>query len=238
MYLKELQQLTKLPLSSELAERPIRKKRLHRQFITLGLPSPHKHLNILLDDAIRRRRTRRSLFPAKFDLQTLSDLLYYSAGATSCQLTPTFTYRLAYPSTGNLHTLLLYLYTYNVEGLKEGIYIYRPVNHCLLLKTNKSIRDKLLSSICQSELAARATLILVIVGDYGRLQSIYGPRAYRYINIEAGCMAQNIYLVSESLSLSGVLIGGFYEDKLSALLKLNGYEIPLILFLIGGRHRE
>jgi nitroreductase len=54
-----------------------------------------------------------------------------------------------------------------------------------------------------------------------------------YVCMEAGSVAQKIYLQSESLGLGKVLIRAFRDAAVKEALNLHGEEDPLIIMPIG-----
>jgi SagB-type dehydrogenase family enzyme len=70
---------------------------------------------------------------------------------------------------------------------------------------------------------------------YERCSIKYGKRAVRYCHIEAGCIAENIHLQAESLNLSTVIIGAFYDQQVQQALGLEKSYRPLIVMPTGLR---
>ena len=63
----------------------------------------------------------------------------------------------------------------------------------------------------------------------------YGERAGRYVHIEAGHAAQNLFLQAGALELDTVVVGAFDDDAVAALLRLPGDMQPLLLMPVGAR---
>lgn len=62
----------------------------------------------------------------------------------------------------------------------------------------------------------------------------YGPRAYRFVLLEAGMAAQTLALSSEAYGLGTSMWGGFIDDVLSKLLDPhNASSVPLNLITVG-----
>ncbi len=62
----------------------------------------------------------------------------------------------------------------------------------------------------------------------------YRQRAYRYIYMDAGHIAQNLYLAATALGLGVCSIGAFYDDRVNALLGLDGIrETTVYLASVG-----
>ena len=66
-----------------------------------------------------------------------------------------------------------------------------------------------------------------------RTSQRYGERAYRYICMEAGHVAQNLHLQAVALGLGSVPVGAFTDDQVAQILNLPEDEIPLYIVPIG-----
>jgi SagB-type dehydrogenase family enzyme len=63
-------------------------------------------------------------------------------------------------------------------------------------------------------------LLWVLVGDGARVRAKYGERGLRFLLLEAGHLMQNLCLVSASLGLATVPLGGFFERAVARRLGL------------------
>ncbi|MEM1525117.1 MAG: nitroreductase family protein, partial [Nitrososphaerales archaeon] len=69
---------------------------------------------------------------------------------------------------------------------------------------------------------------------YERTTLRYGERGrVRYVHMEVGHAAQNVYLQAVSLKLGTVVIGAFYDDQVKKILNLPDNEEPLYIQSIG-----
>ena len=80
-----------------------------------------------------------------------------------------------------------------------------------------------------------APAVLVLAGVYQRTAAKYGARAERYVTIEVGAVAENVYLQCESLGLSTVLVGAFRDEAVGDVLQLPEGEAPYAIMPIGLR---
>ena len=74
---------------------------------------------------------------------------------------------------------------------------------------------------------------MVITGVYERTTRKYGDRGVRYVYMEAGHAAQNVYLQAVSLELGTVVIGAFHNGDVRTVLNLSAEEEPLYLMPVG-----
>jgi SagB-type dehydrogenase family enzyme len=78
-----------------------------------------------------------------------------------------------------------------------------------------------------------APLLWLIVGDGARAGRKYGDRAARFLLLEAGHLMQNLCLLSTTLGLCTVPLGGFFEEELRRLLDLPGTDEVLYVGACG-----
>jgi SagB-type dehydrogenase family enzyme len=78
-----------------------------------------------------------------------------------------------------------------------------------------------------------APLQLVITAEYSRVTVKYGRRGIRYAMIEAGHIAQNIFLQAEALGFKAAIVGAFNDSELSAVMGIPGSHEPLLIMPIG-----
>jgi SagB-type dehydrogenase family enzyme len=55
-----------------------------------------------------------------------------------------------------------------------------------------------------------------------RMSYAYGPRAYRYLHLDAGHVCQNLYLAAQTVRVGVCAIGAFDDDGLNAALGFDG----------------
>jgi SagB-type dehydrogenase family enzyme len=75
--------------------------------------------------------------------------------------------------------------------------------------------------------------VVVIAAVYERTQKKYGKRAVRYVHMEAGHAAQNVWLQANSLKLGTVTVGAFADSHVQSLLGMAPEEMPLYLLPVG-----
>ena len=80
---------------------------------------------------------------------------------------------------------------------------------------------------------AGAPLALVITAEYERISQRYGDRAARYVHMEVGHAAQNVYLQAEALGLGTVVVGSFQDEAVSQALSLPAQHRPLYIMPVG-----
>jgi SagB-type dehydrogenase family enzyme len=80
---------------------------------------------------------------------------------------------------------------------------------------------------------ANAAAVLVFTAAERCTTRKYGSRGMRYIHIEIGHAAQNVFLEATALGLGAVVVGAFGDEKAGELLSLPEGVAPLYLMPIG-----
>ena len=69
---------------------------------------------------------------------------------------------------------------------------------------------------------------------YSRITDRYGDRGReRYVCMDLGHSAQNVYLQAEALKLGTCAIGAFNDEMVKNVLKVQEPEVPLYIMPIG-----
>lgn len=180
-----------------------------------------------LGDAMRRRRSVRTYASASLTLAQVSELLWSGQGITHPDGLRTA------PSAGALYPLELYLVVGAVDGLSPGVYHYRPERHDLVLHQREDRRPALARAAVRQLWMADAPVVVVIAAEYERTTGKYQQRGIRYVHMEVGHTAQNLYLKAAALGLGTVFVGAFDDDHVHAVLKLPTEQRPLGLMPVG-----
>lgn len=193
----------------------------------ISLPSPATQSDVSVEQAMNRRRSVRDFAGRELALDDVGQLLWAAQGMTSPDGSRTA------PSAGALYPLEVYLVAGSVSGLDAGIYRYHPEEHELIPHASGDIRRALVQSALGQAWIADAAAVLVITAVYDRTRSKYGSRTERYVHMEVGHAAQNIYLQAESLGLGVVMVGAFQDRQVRQLLGMSAREAPLALMPVG-----
>ncbi|NNG16012.1 MAG: SagB/ThcOx family dehydrogenase [Gemmatimonadales bacterium] len=180
-----------------------------------------------VDDALRRRRSVRTYSTGSLTLDQVSQLLWAGQGITGPDGLRTA------PSAGALYPLEMYLVVGAVDGLSNGVYHYRPERHDLVLQQPEDRRAALARAAVRQVWMADAPAVVVIAAEYQRTTVKYGQRGIRYVHMEVGHAAQNIYLEAVALDLGTVFVGAFDDDRVHAALNLPAEHRPLGLMPVG-----
>jgi len=179
-----------------------------------------------VEQAIGNRRSLRH-YSGNLSLADISQLLWSAQGETHSE-----GYRAA-PSAGALYPLEVYLVAGDVAGLSAGIYRYRPDQHELIQLGAADLRRDLTSAAYGQYFMQTAAVVLVITGVYERTGKKYGQRARRYLHMEAGHAAENVYLQAEARGLGTLIMGAFDDERVQMVLGLPDDHQTLGLMPIG-----
>lgn len=82
----------------------------------------------------------------------------------------------------------------------------------------------------------KSNAVVILSSIFGRSAVKYSDRALRYCYIEAGHLAQNIYLLATSMEMACCAIGGFLDRDISEILDVDPkVESPLYMIAIGNQ---
>ncbi len=180
-----------------------------------------------LEDSISGRRSQRNFSSENITLSELSMLLWAGNGITN-----EHGLRSA-PSAGALYPIDIYVLPSRVAGASCGIYMYRPENHELVLVKEGEFSEEVYETSYGQSHVRNAAVLLVLVSTPKRTTSKYGDVGEDYVLIEAGHIAQNILLESESLVIKSVPIGGFDRNAASSVLGVEGGKEAIYLIAAG-----
>jgi len=194
----------------------------------IKLPKPRYESDVSVEEAILNRRSVRSYTDKPLSLEDISQLLWAAQGITDKEKK----FRAA-PSAGALYPLEIYLVAGNVTSLDDGVYRYDPFNHKILKHKEGDYRKDLSLSALGQSCVKNGAIDIVIAAVYERITGKYGERGIKYTYMEAGHVAQNVYLQAETLVLGTVVVGAFMNDKVKEVIGMKEEETPLYILPVG-----
>ena len=181
----------------------------------------------LLDSALRHRQSIRKFTAEPLTIKQVSSLLWATHGLNVKEGRPTV------PSAGALYPLEIYFVAANVHDLPAGIYRYDYHAHQLEPMLQKALIRELTAACYSQNWISRAAGVIVIAAVYERTTRKYGARGERYVHIEAGHAAQNVYLKAAALGLGTTEVGAFDDDVVQKVLGLPTDIKPLAILPLG-----
>jgi len=195
------------------------------------LPPPQETGGEGLWDAIRARRSVRSYGARDVTLLELSQLLWAGQGITCEKDGRQFR---AAPSAGALYPIETYAAARKVHSVPPGLYHYEVESRSLALIKPGDQGLECAEAALGQEMCAEAALLLIWIAVVGRSARKYSQRAYRYIYLDAGHLAQNVALACVALDLGCCMVGALFDDELNAILGVDGRdETVLYMAAIG-----
>lgn len=192
----------------------------------IELPEPEWQGDVAVETALRNRRSVRTFGPEPLTLTEVSQLLWAAQGIRVAD------FRTA-PSAGALYPLEVHVAAGNVEGLDAGVYRYVPSAHGLSEVVRGDVRGSLAGAAWWQSWVREGAIALVISAVYERTTKKYGERGIRYVQMEAGHAAQNVYLQAQALGLGTVMVGAFRDNRVKKVLRLRDDEQPLGIMPVG-----
>jgi SagB-type dehydrogenase family enzyme len=198
---------------------------------TVQLPNQLQEPNILFADVLKRRRSIRVFSTHSLSKVELAFLLWASTGIQ--RIEHGYEFRTA-PSAGALYPIETYIAANNVEDVKEGIYHYDIRNHRLEEVKVGSFGDALAHAALGQAMCADASVVFIWTAFFRRSKWKYGQRAYRYIYLDAGHIAQNLALAAASITCGSCQVGAFFDDEINLILGVDGKEESSICLSVVG----
>lgn len=210
---------------------------LHPENILIELPEPKFDSNFSIERTLKERRSTRSYLDAPLTLAELSQILWAAYGVTYfVEDMPEFLrggLKTA-PSAGALYPLDIYVVVSNVSELEKGVYKYKPEGHKLILIGTEDVKQKLLECAYGQTMVEEASASLVYSAIFSRTTEKYGDRGReRYVCMDLGHSAENVYLQAVSLNIGTCAIGAFDDLKLRMLINMTQQEEPLYIMPLG-----
>ena len=193
------------------------------------LPKPRHDSGVSIEETLLKRESVRDYAGEPLTLGEVSQLLWAAQGTADAE-----GFRTA-PSAGATYPLETYVVVGDVGNLTEGVYRYVSAGHKLVKSLEGDRRSQLADAALWESSVKEGAVSIVFTAIYERTTQQYGDRGIRYVHMEAGHAAQNVYLQAVALGLGTVVIGAFRDDQVSEILKLSKNEQPLYIMPVGRR---
>lgn len=191
------------------------------------LPDPELAGANSLEELLARRRSLREYPEAALSLAGVGQLLWAAQGVTQAEGLRTA------PSAGALFPLELFVAAGQVEGLAPGVYHYVIGRHQLVKTGDGDVRAALARVALSQSCVSAAPAVIVFTADYARTTGKYHQRGRRYVVMEVGHAAQNLFLQAEALGLATVPVGAFNDEAVARVLALPAELQALLLMPVG-----
>jgi SagB-type dehydrogenase family enzyme len=203
----------------------------------LDLPAPQLTGGTSVEQALQNRRSIRSYLDAPVALAEVSQLLWSAYGINKpVEDGPAFLrggFRTA-PAAGALYPLELYLVARNVTDLAPGVYYYKSETHQLVLVSAEDRWEALSEAGLSQPHFETAAAAIVYSAVFERNTRKYGQRGReRYVCMDLGHSAENVYLQAVALKIGTCAIGAFSDLALQKAVGMTRAEEPLYIMPFG-----
>ncbi len=213
-----------------------RKPPLYKQYPAnlkrFDLEKPDRSGGEPLYHLLQQRRSVRNYNPDKVSGSKFSQVLWASQGITLS--TEYHQFRTA-PSAGGLFPIETYCVVNNVDGFPAGVYHYQVSYHSLILLKEGNFGLDLARAALGQKMMRDASFNLVWTAMIDRSKWKYDQRAYRYIYLDAGHIAQNAALAAVSCGLGSCQIGAFFDEEVEQIIGVDGEKEFVIYMTSVGR---
>ena len=211
----------------------IYKKYPETQNIKLSTKFPRDKIQIL--KILKNRKSSRLFSTKPITLNELAFLLWASTGVQRKIRNHEFR---TVPSAGALYPIETYLIANNVDGLDKALYHYNIESHFLEKLKNEDLSQELAQSALEQKMCSNAPVVIIWTAVFSRTKWKYGQRAYRYIYLDAGHIAQNLALSATSIGLGSCQIGAFFDDEINQILDIDGFDESAIYMSVVGYKKQ
>ena len=198
---------------------------------TVKLPSELREAAVFFSEVLQKRKSIREFLNKPFSKDDLAYLLWASTGIQRRE--HGYNFRTA-PSAGALYPIETYLAINNVEDVEAGIYHYNIKDHSLEEIRSGNFGDDLAHGALSQQMCATAPIVFVWTGIFNRSKWKYAQRAYRYVYLDAGHVAENLALGAVSINCGSCQVGAFYDDEVNSLIGVDGAEESVVLLSVVG----
>ena len=191
------------------------------------LPEPKRTGRESLEKTLQARRSIREYRGGTLTAEEISQILWSAQGVTYGDGGRTA------PSAGATYPLEVDLVVGDVETLEPGVYRFRPVKHDIVPRLDEDVRAALAEASLRQAWVRDCAALIALSAVYKRTTRRYDKRGIRYVHMEIGHVAQNVYLQATTLGLGTVFVGAFEDRDVAKVLGLPKEEEPLCLLPLG-----
>lgn len=185
---------------------------------TTQLPAPSFDNSVPMMQAFASRRSSREYSSRSIDAQTLSNMLWATAGVNR----PSDGKR-TNPTAMNRQEITVYVFT--VEGVSR----YVPETHSLEQVVKGDHRDIVAAG---QDFVMTAPVSIVFVGDYDKF-GMGDEKARQMVAVDAGIACENLCLYCAGVSLATVPRATMNVEAIHDLLHLTNHQEPIMNNSVG-----
>lgn len=194
---------------------------------------PLKNLSFipLVTSPILKRRSVRNFSGEALLDQELSDILILAYSTKTHKSTP---------SGGGFYPLRVYfLLRKETESYSPGLYFYNHTQSSIhKISDLDNLLDTRFNVALGSAVYSNAALVVFVSCELKLVANKYANRSYRMALLEAGHLCQNVYVTLSESRLGVVEYGGWNDEVVANLLKLDTSDSPVLTVLMVGCRSE
>jgi SagB-type dehydrogenase family enzyme len=141
----------------------------------------------------------------------------------------------AAPSAGALYPIETYLSVQMVENIEPGIYHYDVREHRLDQLRTGDFGAPVAEAALDQGFLAEAAVVFAWTAVFGRSKWKYKQRAYRYVYLDAGHIAQNVAVAAVALGLGSCQVAALYDGEVNDILGVDGEDESVLYMTAVGR---
>jgi SagB-type dehydrogenase family enzyme len=95
-------------------------------------------------------------------------------------------------------------------------------------------REEAAAAALNQDFLTDGALVFIWTAIFGRSKWKYKERAYRYVYLDAGHIAQNAALAAVALGLGSCQVAALYDDEVNALVGVDGEGESVVYMTVVG----
>ena len=198
----------------------------------IALETPQLSGGTSLWQALHDRRSVRRYSAASLTLGEVSRLCWAAQGVTEQHGNHL---RRTVPSAGALYPIETYVVATRVEGIEQGVYHYAVGEHSLEQLKTGAYAEAVAHAGLDQGMLREAALVFVWTAIFERSIWKYAQRAYRYVYLDAGHIAQAVAMAAVGLGLGSCQVGALYDDEVNVLIGIDGERESTVYMTAIGR---
>lgn len=129
--------------------------------------------------------------------------------------------------------LKIWVVAFNVMFVYAGVYRYVPVRKSLYMQGAQIPEKKFMRCHAAPEQVQNSVFAIILTANLNESCNVLGDRAYRYLNMNAGYIAESVYLSARLLNKASHTEHFYYENDLKALCGIPESESVLSEIVVG-----
>ena len=197
----------------------------------INLDLPEVLPKVTLDEVLKKRRSIRNFSEKPISKKQLSYLLWASTGIQRKEMG--YEFRTA-PSAGALYPIETYLVINRVEDISKGVYHYSIKDHLLEVLRTGDFGVDISRAALEQDMCNSSAVVFIWTAIFNRSKWKYSERAYRYIYLDAGHIAENFALTSTALGLGNCQIAALFDDEVNEIIGVDGKKESIVYMSVVG----